>query len=178
MIIFVVYSALKGGVNGLKIKCRALALLKINNMPYIRIWVHLVWSTKSRKPFLNDNIRQTVFDHIAENAKIKNIQLDIIDGYNDHIHCLLRINSDQNIATIVQLLKGESSFWINKKGLMKHKFEWQDEYFAVSVSESQLDRVRKYILNQEIHHKKKTFQEEYSEFIKNFNFETSDRQKS
>lgn len=146
-------------------------------MPYIRILVHVVWTTKSRKPVLNDKIRQTVFNHINENAKIKNIQLDVINGYKDHVHCLLSINSSQNIATIIQLLKGESSFWINKNKLIKYKFEWQDEYFAVSVCESQLETVRNYIRNQEIHHKNKTFQDEYNEFIKNFNFETFDSQK-
>ena len=146
-------------------------------MPYIRIWVHLVWATKSRKQFLNDEIRQSVFNHIKENAKKKQILIDTINGYKEHIHCLLSIKSDQNIATIVQLLKGESSFWINKTGLIKHKFDRQDEYFAVSVSESQLDTVRTYIIKQENHHKKKTFQEEYNEFIKKFNFETFDNQK-
>ena len=146
-------------------------------MPYIRIWVHLVWATKSRKQFLNDEIRQSVFNHIKKNAKKKQILIDTINGYKEHIHCLLSIQSNQNIATIVQLLKGESSFWINKTGLIKHKFEWQDEYFAVSVSESQLDTVRTYIMKQENHHKKKTFQEEYNEFIKKFNFDTFDNQK-
>lgn len=72
---------------------------------------------------------------------------------------------------IMQLIKGESSFWINKNQLTKEKFEWQDEYFAVSVSESQLYRVRNYIKNQEQHHRKKTFQEEYDEFIAKYGFQ-------
>lgn len=70
----------------------------------------------------------------------------------------------------MQLIKGESSFWINKNQLTKEKFEWQDEYFAVSVSESIIDKVRDYIKNQEEHHKKKTFQEEYDEIINKFGF--------
>ena len=70
----------------------------------------------------------------------------------------------------MQLIKGESSFWINKHQLTKQKFEWQDEYFAVSVSESVVDKVRNYIKNQEIHHAKKTFQEEYDEFIDKYGF--------
>jgi putative transposase len=70
----------------------------------------------------------------------------------------------------MQLLKGESSFWINKNKLTKQKFEWQEEYFAGSVSESIIDKVRDYIKNQEIHHKKKTFQEEYDEIISKFGF--------
>lgn len=71
----------------------------------------------------------------------------------------------------MQLIKGESSFWINKNELTKSKFEWQDEYFAVSVSESIIDKVRNYIKNQESHHSKKTFQEEYDEFISKYGFE-------
>ena len=71
----------------------------------------------------------------------------------------------------MQLIKGESSYWINKNGLVKEKFEWQDEYFAVSVSESMIDKVRGYIKNQESHHFRKTFQEEYDEFILKYGFE-------
>lgn len=71
----------------------------------------------------------------------------------------------------MQLIKGESSFWINKNKLTKEKFEWQDEYFAVSVSESIIDKVRDYIKYQETHHKKKTFQEEYDEIISKFGFD-------
>jgi putative transposase len=70
----------------------------------------------------------------------------------------------------MHLIKGESSFWINKNKLTKEKFEWQDEYFAVSVSESVVDKVRDYIKKQEIHHEKKSFQEEYDEFISKFGF--------
>ena len=70
----------------------------------------------------------------------------------------------------MQLIKGESSFWINKHQLTKQKFEWQDEYFAVSVSESMLEKVRYYIRNQEEHHKKVTFQEEYDDFISKYGF--------
>lgn len=70
----------------------------------------------------------------------------------------------------MQLIKGESAFWINKEKITKSKFEWADEYFAVSVSESMLDKVRAYIDGQEEHHKKTTFQQEYNEFIKKYKF--------
>ena len=71
----------------------------------------------------------------------------------------------------MQLIKGESSYWINKSKLIKNKFEWQDEYFAVSVSESMISMVREYIWNQEEHHQKKTFQQEYDEFIDKYGFQ-------
>ena len=123
-------------------------------MPYIRIWIHLVWATKDRKPYLDDKIRQQIFTNIKENAKVKGIHPDFINGYKEHVHCLLSLISDQNIATIVNLLKGESSFWVNKQTLTREKFGWQDEYFATSVSHSQVDAVRKYIGDQETHHRK------------------------
>ena len=139
-------------------------------MPYIKIYVHTVWTTKDRHPYLV-NIKQDIIRHIQENAREKNIFIDHINGYHEHLHCLISLRADQNIATIMNLLKGESSYWINKQILTKDKFGWQDEYFAVSVSESQLEIVRRYIRNQEQHHQKKTFQQEYDEFIKNYRFE-------
>ena len=69
------------------------------------------------------------------------------------------------------LVKGESSYWINKKKLIREKFEWQNEYFAVSVSESAVNRARDYIKNQEEHHKKKSFKQEYDEFMRKYGFD-------
>lgn len=139
-------------------------------MPYIRIWIHVVWSTKNRMPLLTDSLRKIVFEHIKENAKKKDIFLQAVNGHVDHLHCLISLGGEQSISKVVQLLKGESSFWVNKNNLSPVKFEWQDEYFAVSVSESQVEVVKKYIDQQEVHHKGKTFLEEYDEFISKYNF--------
>ncbi len=116
-------------------------------------------------------IRQTIFTHIKENAKEKGIYIDFINGYTDHVHCLVSLGIDQSMSKIMQLIKGESAFWINKHGICGEKFEWQDEYFAVSVSESVVDRVRNYIRHQEEHHQKKTFAHEYNEFIEKYDFQ-------
>jgi len=140
-------------------------------MGYIKIWVHLVWSTKNRQPILTADIREKVFDHIRENAIDKDIYIDFINGYNEHVHCLISLGSGENIDKILMLLKGESSHWINKNKIFKKKFGWQHEYFAVSVSESSVKRVRDYIKNQEEHHKKRSFQEEYNEFMRKYGFE-------
>ena len=140
-------------------------------MSYIKLFIHAVWATKDRNPYLMPSIRHQVIEHICENAKLKNIAIDQINGFNDHLHCLISMSSDQNIATIMNLIKGESSFWINRQKLTKNKFGWQDEYFAVSVGQSQLDTIRQYISKQETHHKKKTFQQEYDEFLKHYMFE-------
>lgn len=105
---------------------------------------------------------------MRDNAKAKGIFIDFVNGYSDHCHCLVSLGVDQTIQKVMQLIKGESSYWINKNGLTKHKFEWQDEYYAVSVSESILNKVREYIKNQEEHHRKKTF---LDEFITKYGFE-------
>ena len=139
-------------------------------MPFINIWIHIVWSTKKRKPYLRKEIRQEIFNHIKENAKEKEIFIDFINGYTDHVHCLLSLGSEQSISKIMQLLKGESSFWINKNKLVNDKFEWQNDYYAASVSYSHVDRVREYIKNQESHHQKKTFEQEYDDFVKKQGF--------
>jgi len=140
------------------------------NMAFVKIWLHVVWGTKNRFPVLTESIRKELYQHVRENAKQKQIHIDCINGHVDHMHCLLCLNADMSIAKTMQLIKGEAAFWANKINLTKSKFEWADEYFAVSVSESQIDRVREYILNQEEHHKKITFTQEYERFIKNYRF--------
>ena len=140
-------------------------------MGYIKIWVHLVWTTKNREPFLTKDIRKQILDHLLKNAIDRGIHIDFINGYLEHVHCLVSLGSGQNIDKIVMLLKGESSYWINKNKLIRQKFEWQNEYFAVSVSESAVNRVRDYIKNQEEHHRRKSFQREYDEFIHKYGFD-------
>lgn len=141
-------------------------------MPFIKVYIHFVWSTKNRKPFLaTPEIRQLMWHHIRENAKEKGIHIDFINGYSDHCHCLVSLGVDQTIQKVMQLIKGESSFWMNNQKILLDKFEWQDEYFAVSVSESILERVRNYIKNQEQHHSKQTFEEEYNEFMTKYKFQ-------
>ncbi|NOT38478.1 MAG: IS200/IS605 family transposase [Saprospiraceae bacterium] len=135
-------------------------------MAHVKLLIHAVWGTKNRIPFLTKDIRSSVFQHIKENARQKNIYIDRINGYTDHVHCLFFLNADMSIAKVMQLIKGESSFWINKEKLTTSKFEWADEYYAASVSESLLGTVRAYIDNQESHHSIKTYQEEYDEFLR------------
>jgi REP element-mobilizing transposase RayT len=140
-------------------------------MAFIKVYIHFVWSTKNRDPFLNsDELRKKLWQHIKENSIEKGIFIDTINGYKEHCHCLISLGMNQTISKVTQLLKGESSYWINKHNLCKRKFEWQDEYFAVSVSESNLDKVREYVKNQESHHRSKTFQQEYNELIEKYGF--------
>ncbi|QPH38426.1 IS200/IS605 family transposase [Pedobacter endophyticus] len=140
-------------------------------MSYVRIWVHIVFSTKNRHPYLTKNIRYQIQNHIAKNCKEKSILLKDINGYTEHLHCLISLGKEQTIAQVVQLIKGESAHWINNNNLISDTFMWQDDYFAVSVSESNLETVSNYIKNQENHHRKKTFDEEVKEFIDKYKFE-------
>jgi REP element-mobilizing transposase RayT len=139
-------------------------------MAYVRIWVHIVFSTKNREPLLLNETKDKVIQHIIENAGTKEIFIDCINGHKEHLHCLISLGVEQNISQMVNLIKGESSFWINKNKITKIKFGWADEYFAVSVSESQIEVVRNYIKNQEVHHREKSFVEEYDEFIEKYGF--------
>ena len=139
-------------------------------MAFVKIWVHVVWGTKNREPTLEKSMRPAFFQHIRDNAQKKDIYLDLINGYHDHVHCLISLNSKQCIADITQLLKGEASHWANKEQLFKHKLEWASEYYAVSVSESQVDIVREYIKTQEEHHSNWTFAQECESFMKKFGF--------
>jgi len=134
-------------------------------MPWIKVWLHFVWSTKNRIPHLQNSIRPTVLDHIRQNARKKEIHIDFINGYFEHIHCLISLGNDQTLEKIMQLIKGESSFWINKNNLTKTRFEWQDEYFVASVSESNLQKVRRYIAKQEEHHSKVPFEKEFDQLL-------------
>ena len=136
-------------------------------MPYVKVKIHLVWSTKNRLPFLaSSDLRKKVWKHIKDNSVQKGIFIDMINGYQEHCHCLISLGIEQSISKIMQLLKGESSYWINKNGLCAEKFEWQEEYFARAVSESLVHTVREYIKNQEDHHRSKTFADEYDLLIK------------
>ena len=139
-------------------------------MSFVKIWIHAVWGTKNRGKILTKEIRKELFEHIKENAKKKKLYIDTINGHLDHVHCLFALNSDITISKTMQLIKGEASFWANQNKIIKPKLDWADEYFAVSVSESQVDKVRNYIKNQEEHHKKVTFANEYNSFIKKYGF--------
>jgi len=135
-------------------------------MPYCNLFIHVIWSTKNRVPIITKELKGVLLKHIKDNSIKKGIFIDSMNCVSDHIHLLISLGADQTIAKTINLLKGESSYWVNKQGLIKSKFEWQEEYIALSVSYSVADKVRGYILNQEEHHKKKTFTEEYNEFMK------------
>jgi len=139
-------------------------------MAYVRVWIHAVWRTKNSERSFTKAIRAQVLGHIRKNAKDKQIYIDRLNGDSDHLHCLFGLNADLTIAKTLQLIKGEASHWINKEKITPTRFEWADEYYAVSVSEADLDRVRAYIDNQEEHHQKRTYAGEVEEFLEKYGF--------
>lgn len=140
-------------------------------MAQVRIWVHTVWGTKNRLPFMHNKSRRiSLFKHIKSYAKDKDIYLDFINGTSDHVHCLVSMACDQNIAQIMKLLKGESSSYAGKQHLFTADFDWAIDYYAVSVSQSQVEMVRNYLKKQEEHHRKKSFEEECKVFMEKYGF--------
>lgn len=137
-------------------------------MSFIKVWIHYVWATKNHESLLQQDFRKLIFSHILEQNRKKGIWIDTINGHNNHVHALISLGKEQTIAKVAMLMKGESSHWINEKKFLKNKLQWQDDYYAVSVSESQVERVRAYILNQEEHHRKKSFQEETEVFVEKY----------
>jgi putative transposase len=140
-------------------------------MPYTKVMIHYIWATKNREPIINSKLKPLLLSHIKENCIKKGIFIDTVNCITDHIHLLISLGTEQTILNIARLIKGESSFWINNQILLPHKFQWQEDYIALSVSESGIDAVRKYITNQEEHHKKITFAEEYNRFLKFHGFD-------
>jgi putative transposase len=118
--------------------------------------VHLIFSTKLRKPLIGTDIRSDLFAYLG----------GIINGTCDHVHMLIGIRPAQSIAELACVVKANSSLWIRKKG---HKeFAWQAGYGGFSVSESNVSAVTKYIAAQEEHHRKRSFQEEFVAFLKKY----------
>ena len=134
-------------------------------MPYTRVLIHYIWSTKYRANSITSELKPLLLKHIKENSIKKGIFIDALNCVSDHIHLIVSLGTEQTIAKTAMLIKGESSFWVNKEKLIKEKFEWQDEYIALSINYLEADRVRKYIKNQEEHHKKTNFTEEYDNFL-------------
>ena len=123
---------------------------------YVKVYIHFVWSTKNRKPFLGYQVRPNIQQHILEYAQIKGISIDTIGVQKEHIHVFVSMRSDQNVDDVAKLLKGESSHWINSEILIKPKFNWQRGYGAFSISPSHVEAVRSYIKNQDDRHRKKS----------------------
>jgi putative transposase len=136
-----------------------------------QIWLHYVWSTKNCENLIVPKLRSELIFHIKEYGQQNDIYVDSVNGILDHIHLLIEMKPSQSPAQIANLIKGESSNWINQNNFLKVKFAWQNGYGVFSVSESQVKKVRNYILNQENHHQKVTYLQEVDKFVKAYGIE-------
>jgi putative transposase len=130
-----------------------------------KIWIHAVWSTKERCPYMSDEILKKITQHIKKKIIEQKCAVKAINGMEDHIHCLFLLNMNISLKEIMMNVKGETSHWINESGFYKEKFEWQAGYGAFSVSESVLHKIENYIINQKGHHKEMEFKKEWELLI-------------
>jgi REP element-mobilizing transposase RayT len=133
---------------------------------YVSLHVHFVFSTKDRQPTLRPELRKRIWRYLGGIARKEKMKAIEVGGTADHIHALLSMAPTMAPATVVQILKGNSSKWINESLGLPCRFEWQEGYGAFSVSFSQVDKTVAYIRNQEEHHRKKSIQQEYLGFLK------------
>ena len=142
---------------------------------YTSLHYHIIFSTKNREPWIMRDIEQRIWEFIGGIARTHKMTALQVGGIEDHIHAL--VNAPPTIAPsqIAQFLKGESSKWIHEEFSMLRSFGWQDGYAAFTVSKSNIPKVIKYIQNQREHHRTKTFQEEYLEFLRQNGIEYDER---
>jgi len=133
---------------------------------YTCLHYHVLFSTKNRERWLVPEIEQRVWRFIGGIARAHRLTALQVGGVEDHIHALVTAPPTIAPCQIAQFLKGDSSKWIHEEFSALRNFGWQDGYAAFTVSKSDIPRVIKYIQNQRAHHRKKTFQEEYLEFLR------------
>jgi putative transposase len=142
---------------------------------YHQIYIHAIFGVKYAGAVLNKEWRPTImgaFGNLINETGNKTI---IVNGVEDHVHCLFGLNPAKSISDLIKEIKAKTSKSINDKNLTPRRFEWQRGYGAFSYSQSQLDSVYNYISNQEDHHKRQTFIEEYIEFLNKFNVPYDER---
>ncbi len=132
---------------------------------YKSIYYHIVFSTKERQPFLNEELREPVYHHIWDKCKKTGLYLHKIGGIEDHVHMLIYIPPKMAVADTIGMIKGESSYYVNnilnKELSQDIMLYWQNGYGVLTLSESHVEKVKKYIENQERHHKENTTWEEF-----------------
>ena len=142
---------------------------------YTQIHIHAVFTVQDRDCLIRESWKDELYKYISGIIRNNNHKLLAINGMPDHVHILFGLRPDQSLSNLIQDVKGNSSKWINEKKFVKGKFSWQEGYGAFSYSKSQLPVVIIYIDNQHIHHKRKSFIEEYLVMLKKFEVDYNDR---
>lgn len=142
---------------------------------YTSLLFHCVFSTKDRRPWIDADLQTRLWSYLGGIAEQNRMKALAVGGTVDHVHMVLSLPSTRDIAKAMQLIKGGSSKWI-RDTFPKHRgFAWQEAYGAFSIGVSQLAATRKYIENQEIHHRKQSFQDEFLAFLKKHQIEYDPR---
>lgn len=135
---------------------------------FSQISIQIVFAVKGRDHLIGNSWKTELHKYIAGIVKGKGQKSIIVNGMADHIHAFVGLKPAMPLSDLVRDMKNNSSNFINDRKLVKGKFEWQEGYGAFSYSHSHIGKVYEYILNQENHHKKKTFKQEYLQFLKKF----------
>jgi len=135
---------------------------------FSQIYIQTVFAVKGRENLISNSWKTELHKYIAGIIKGKGQKSIIVNGMPDHIHAFVGLKPVMSISDLVRDMKNNSSNFVNDRKLVNGKFSWQEGYGAFSYSHSHIERVYDYILNQEQHHKKKTFKKEYLEFLKKF----------
>jgi len=142
---------------------------------FSQIYIQFVFAVKGRENLLQKPWRDEVFKYMAGIIKGKNQKSIIVNGVADHVHVFVGLKPAMSISDLVRDIKNNSSNFINEQKFIKGKFSWQEGYGAFSYGHSQIEAVYQYVANQEEHHKKKTFKEEYIDFLQKFEIEYNEK---
>lgn len=135
---------------------------------YTQIHIHAVFAVQNRQSLISKSWKNELYKYITGIIQNNNHKVLQINGMPDHVHILFGMRPTQSLSVLMKQVKQESSKWINQQGFVKGKFSWQAGFGAFSYSKSQIPNVIQYIEKQEEHHTKKSFREEYLDFLKAF----------
>jgi len=141
----------------------------------VQLYVHLVFSTKNREPSLTDEFRTQVHAYLAGICKNHKSPALIVGGVEDHVHLLCRLGSTIDVASLIRELKRDSSKWVKERYPAAIEFAWQNGYGAFSLSPSHVESVKAYIANQEEHHRRTSFQDEFRRLCRKYGLAIDER---
>lgn len=142
---------------------------------YTQIHIHCIFAVKYRKALIIDNYKERLHQYITGIVQQHKHKMIAINSMPDHLHMFFGMRPTQSLSDLMRIVKGDSSEWVNNKNLTPSTFQWQEGYGAFSYEKSSISKVAAYIANQEQHHRKKTFLEEYREFLDYFQIEYDEK---
>lgn len=142
---------------------------------YTHLLTHIIFSTKDRRPFLDADLKSRLFPYLGGILRAHDSKALIVNGPTDHVHILASLAAKHSLSNLMRELKADSSGWVHQTFPNQKMFAWQIGYGAFSVSHSNLAEVEKYIANQEEHHRKISFQDEFRQLLKRYEIEFDER---